>query len=94
MSGRPSSFPAHVLLAAHDKCMHNRAALQEAGKGGCFYCLKEFTADQIVEWVDGDETALCPFCGIDSVLSFNTDTADQPFLSAMKGRWFGRTVRL
>jgi hypothetical protein len=74
--------------------MHNRTALPEAKICGCFYCLKQFRADQITEWVDSDETALCPFCGIDSVLGFETDAADEELLRRMHNRWFTRTVKL
>jgi hypothetical protein len=43
---------------------------------GCFYCLATFEAREILEWVDdqvveGERcgvTALCPRCGIDSVV--------------------------
>ena len=82
------------LLAAHEACTNNRQALLESGKGACFYCLEEFAADEITEWVHHDSTALCPRCGIDSVLSVSGQAADKEFFRRMHERWFGRTVRL
>jgi len=41
---------------------------------GCFYCLERFTPNEIEEWIDDENgekalaTALCPKCGMDSVL--------------------------
>ncbi|QQS23291.1 hypothetical protein IPM19_01865 [bacterium] len=37
---------------------------------GCYYCAKIYRLDEhpIREWVDGGYTALCPVCGIDSVI--------------------------
>ncbi len=40
-----------------------------ASKCGCFYCLSTFPGAEIREWIDEGTTALCPKCGIDSVLS-------------------------
>ena len=71
------------LLAAHKHCSHNREALIRSGKGACFYCFRDFATEQIVKWVDGGSTALCPFCEIDSVLSSSTQTTDQQFLRTM-----------
>ena len=34
----------------------------------CFYCFSRFYIDEIVEWCDDDNTAICPCCGIDTVI--------------------------
>jgi len=36
---------------------------------GCYYCCKTFQFCNITQWVDNGETALCPKCRIDSVVS-------------------------
>ena len=82
------------LIAAHKGSTNNRHALSQAGKGACFYCLEEFAAADVSEWVDSDRTALCPRCGIDSVLSVSGQGADNEFLGRMHEYWFQRTVRL
>jgi hypothetical protein len=83
----------YEILTAHKGCTNNRQALLEAGSGACFFCLEEFAADEIAEWVDRDSTALCPRCGIDSVLSVSGQAADKDFLRRMREYWFERTVR-
>ena len=51
----------------------NRRNVLVADVCGCFYCLRMFHPSTITEWVDENEegvgqTALCPHCGIDSVI--------------------------
>jgi hypothetical protein len=65
---------------------------------GCFYCMKTFLADEIIDWVDWPEgaedqleegvTALCPRCGIDSVLPQPPVDLSPAFLVAMNSHWF------
>lgn len=52
-----------------DDNTHHRQSGIRASRCGCFYCLQIFNGHEIVEWVDDGLTALCPFCGIDSVIS-------------------------
>jgi hypothetical protein len=40
----------------------------------CYYCFSEFSPRTIKEWCDGDaqdQTAICPHCGVDSVVGFD-----------------------
>lgn len=53
----------------------NRDRVMAGRVCGCFHCLATFPADEIREWVDNDQTALCPRCGVDSVLAEVTDRA-------------------
>lgn len=48
----------------------NRKILEKFKKCSCFYCLETFETSEIKEYVDNNETALCPYCGIDSVICF------------------------
>jgi hypothetical protein len=82
------------LSKLHKKSRCNRSSLAEAKICGCFYCFKEYPFEQIIEWVDAGETALCPRCGIDSVLGFDTPTADQELLHEMHDLWFKESVNL
>lgn len=96
-------YPAHLLenkmstynlQAAHDAARFNREILAQNNKCGCFYCLKVFSPSEIEEWCpeleDGEEvTAICPYCGIDSVLPESAGfPLTQEFLNAMRERWF------
>jgi hypothetical protein len=61
---------------------------------GCFHCLETFPPLKIEEWVDEDEneigqTALCPYCGIDSVIgSKSVVPLTEEFLGTMNQVWF------
>jgi len=75
---------------AHRHSSRHRAEIAQSGWCGCFYCLEVFDSREIEEWTDRGATALCPHCGIDSVIG---DASGFPisaeFLSAMEARWFG-----
>ncbi len=53
---------------AHRHSIHHRREVLQSELCGCFYCLRWLAPTQIEEWVDGGQTALCPYCGIDAVL--------------------------
>jgi hypothetical protein len=55
---------------------------------GCFYCVTVFDVQEIDEWIDGGQTALCPHCGIDSVLPVIDGQPDVVFLWARHRYWF------
>jgi hypothetical protein len=90
------------IVLAHKHSSAHRQELMASGICGCFYCLKIFEPTKVNEWTDyppgtqeGQElvlgtTALCPCCGIDSVIG---DRSGFPitgqFLAQMKQRWFG-----
>lgn len=74
---------------AHVCSMGNREALEKVQKCGCFYCLRIFEPKQITEWCDEGETAICPFCGIDSIIYDNKFyPVEKDFLEKMKKYWF------
>ncbi len=90
------------LNDAHKFSDHHRKSIELGNICGCFYCERTFTPlvmaninesgafQPIREWIDGGTTAICPFCGIDSVLSTADvpEAADPAFLKAMYQRWF------
>ncbi|RZF62939.1 hypothetical protein EWE74_07025 [Sphingobacterium corticibacterium] len=79
------------LEHAHKASSSHRAEMEDSTSCGCFYCLATFTPIEIVEWIDepnGGETAICPKCGIDSVLSSKYPIADPIFLREMNAYWF------
>lgn len=87
------AYSKENLKKAHALSYANRSRLAHAGKCGCFYCLKVFTPDQIIDWSldTPDETAICPYCGIDSVIGDNEGyRLTDDFLKAMYTEWFGK----
>lgn len=47
----------------------NREALEKNEVCVCYHCMSIFPTSFIKEWADGQQTALCPHCEIDSVLA-------------------------
>lgn len=82
-------FCQMTLEDASEYSINNAAQIKQAQIAGCYYCKSIYSAVQISEYVDDGLTALCPKCGIDSVLP---DTA--PFdltvetLARLKRIWF------
>ena len=78
-------------IEAHKFCRQHREMLEKDNKCGCFYCLNIFHPSEIEEWLDCDigHTALCPYCGIDSVIGESSGyPITKEFLSKMNKQWF------
>jgi hypothetical protein len=83
-----------ILRRAHQHSIRHREEILASKQCGCFFCCAIFTPQEIEEWVDDEPdgpevTALCPKCGIDSVIDDQSGfpiTAD--FLNRMKRWWF------
>lgn len=86
---------------AHRHSAHHRRELEASALCGCFYCLATFVPAAIEEWIDepldasedsewdAGVTALCPCCGIDSVIgSASGFPITAEFLTDMHSRWF------
>ena len=81
-------------VSAHKRSSIHRIELLAAEYCGCFYCCEIYLPTAIDEWVDEDDqglgqTAMCPRCGIDSVISVSVDSAEvRGFLKTMREYWF------
>jgi hypothetical protein len=74
---------------AHRFSSHHRNDLEKDRICGCFYCLKIFIPYEITEWCDNEKTALCPNCGIDSVIGESSGfPITELFLKDMHQEWF------
>lgn len=77
------------IKKAHIYCRTNRKILTKSSRCGCFYWLKIFEPKEIKDWCDNGTTAICPYCGIDSLLPENNFyPLTLEFLAAMKKYWF------
>jgi len=76
-------------IAAHKWSVRNRSDLKKSDLCGCFYCLEVFPPNEIEDWTDDGDTALCPKCDIDSVIgSLSGYPIQREFLSKMHDHWF------
>lgn len=58
---------------AHEHAFKNASEITEDGICSCYYCCSTFKGSEIREFIDNDETVLCPVCGIDSVIPEKID---------------------
>ena len=78
-----------TLTEAYTHASNHRREIEASSLAGCFHCLAVFPARQIVDWVDGGATGICPRCGMDSVLGDKVlVTVRRGFLERMHARWF------
>ena len=78
------------IISVHKYSIHHKSELLQSKNCGCFYCEKLFKPTEILDWVNDKlgDTALCPKCGIDSVLSDQHPVEDPEFLNQMNKYWF------
>ena len=95
-----AKYELEYLKAAHKHSIWNWEDILESDICGCFYCMSTFFSAEIKEICDADSlkgsTAICPKCGIDSVLGSKSGypVDDQAFLEEMRNYWFGESSKL
>ncbi|QNF34767.1 hypothetical protein HUW51_19290 [Adhaeribacter swui] len=86
-------YTKDFLIAAHDKSSSHKKEIMESEQCVCFYCQGIYSPTEIVEWINennGGETAVCPKCGIDSVLGSKSGLpiTDKEFIEEMTEYFF------
>lgn len=83
---------SQVYLDAQKHASQHRVEVEGSERCGCFFCFRTFAPSAIKAWIDGKQTALCPACGVDSVIgSASLHRLDDAFLRKMHLQFF--TVR-
>lgn len=78
----------------HSYCSENKDILNECEVATCFYCKQKVLCADIEDWCDelsGKETAICPHCGIDSVIPYKVHGVyelNNKMLDEMHKYWF------
>ena len=86
--------PRDDPIQAHQHSSRHYDEVMRSESCGCFYCGEVFPPSEIKEWIqDGDstaeQTAICPHCGIDSVIgSASSYPVTSDFLQRMRELWF------
>lgn len=85
-------YNAH-LESAHRRSSGHRDEILASELCGCLYCRQTFPPSEIEHWIDEvadvATTALCPRCGVDSVIGSRSGIALTPeFLREMHDYWF------
>ena len=78
------------IIDAHKHTTRHRDEVEKSKAIGCFYCLKTFDPKEIENWLEAEDTALCPYCSIDSVIgdASGYPVGDEKFLREMNEFWF------
>jgi len=52
--------------------------ISEETKCGCCACQRIFLGKQIIDWWDGGDTPVCPYCGVDAIVAETADMTVTP----------------
>ena len=90
---RDTEMTTPDYIRAHRHSSRHREEVLASELCGCFYCEAQFSPREIAQWTDEWEgvgqTALCPRCGIDSVIGSESGyPVSSEFLAQMKSQWF------
>ena len=76
-------------INSHQDSIYHAQQIRASKQCGCFYCLEIFPSSNIEDWTDNGTTAICPHCGIDSVIAETAERKiDKAFLQQMNKEWF------
>ena len=77
------------IKKASEYSINNIEALKNSKLAACYFCKSVYEPSKIIETTDEGKTALCPKCGIDSVLTDNSPfDFDKTTLSKLHDYWF------
>jgi hypothetical protein len=81
------------LKATYSHSIRNEESILKSDICGCFHCISIFPAVDVksAEFIiekDGSRTAICPICGIDSVLGDASVEISAEILEALNGLYF------
>ena len=77
-------------IKAHKHSINNQEQLNNDKLCGCFFCLMIFPPKKITHWLKAEGTALCPYCGVDSIIGESSGyELSKESLKRMYDFWFG-----
>lgn len=73
----------------HTYSTNNRRFVAISDKCYCFYCRACVDHSEIVDYLKDEQTAVCPKCGIDSIIPDRIDeTVDESIIAKLHAYWF------
>lgn len=73
----------------HAYASHNKELIEKSDRCYCFYCNANMGSGEIEKYLDKEETALCPKCGVDSIIPDSIDEQiDENIISELHDYWF------
>jgi len=68
--------------------IRNKDFIEKSDLCSCYYCFSTFKKEEIDNWADSGQTAICPKCSVDSVLGDYTIKFDKEFFEKLHEYWF------
>lgn len=56
------------LKTAHEHTINNRGEIEQSHVCVCVSCKRRYPALEVMDYIDGGLTAICPFCDCDAVI--------------------------
>ena len=88
-------YPYSTLIDARKHSVNNWGDLSRSTLCGCYHCGNIFLSNSISEWIGmdsrsmDDATAICPFCGMNTVIAKSSSyPLQKDFLEHMNRYWF------
>lgn len=90
LSGDSYSYEKEAQLKKlHAYSSHNKDLVTASGKCYCFYCKAVVSSYLVKDFADHGQTAICPRCGIDSMIPDSVDEVlNENIISEMNEYWF------
>ena len=83
------SLNKKIILDAPKRSFKNKNEIKSCNNCGCYSCKNIISSKEIERWTDNWETAICPKCGIDSIIPEAGDfELNEEFLSEAHNYWF------
>jgi hypothetical protein len=78
-----------AVVDAHRHSIRHQHEIEASAICGCFHCMRRLAPSAIEEWLRDEGSALCPHCGIDSVIGdVSGYEISATFLGRMHEAWF------
>lgn len=78
-----------ILNKLHAYCTNNKELIEKSNKCYCFYCKKHMNSNEIIRYLEIEDTALCPHCGVDAVIPDCIDEEiNEEVIEDMNNYWF------
>lgn len=88
-----SELVANALRMAHHHSFNNRSEVENSGICVCFSCQRANFASSIHTWVDDGSTAICSWCGADTIIGDASGLPlTRPFIKALHQFWLDNSL--
>lgn len=78
---------------ADEFSVKNKKQLEKSEKCGCFGCVRLFKPEDVAEYIPGEDTAVCPYCGTDSIIGdYSGFPITEEFMREMNDDRFGEIM--